>query len=183
MRVVLGLLGIFAIAGLSFVGGMQKELTVIGSLDVNRYMGLWYAVASIPTTFERNCAQGTTAEYTLLPNGQIEVTNTCYSAQGKPIVATGRAWIPNAGEPGKLKVSFVHFLGLWLFPGDYWILQLDPEYRYAVVGHPDYRYGWILSRTPTLPPDVLQGIYRSLAEQGYDPAVFVPIDQSIHESP
>lgn len=158
----------------------NKSPTVVDSVDVKRYMGLWYAVASIPTSFERRCAQGTTAEYTLLDNGRIEVVNTCYDAAGNAIRATGRAWIPNRKEPTKLKVSFVRFLGLWLFPGDYWIIELDPDYQFAVVGHPAYRYGWILSRTPTLPDATLAGIVARLEEQGYRFEDFRRIDQAIH---
>jgi apolipoprotein D and lipocalin family protein len=153
---------------------------VVGDVDVERYMGLWYAIASIPTSFERKCVQGTTAEYTLLENGRIRVVNVCYDAAGKPDRAVGRAWVPNPEAPTKLKVSFVRFLGFWLFPGDYWIIDLDADYRYAVVGHPSYRYGWILSRTPTLDSEILSGIVERLEAQGYDFADFRMIDQSIH---
>ncbi len=152
---------------------------VVDRLDVERYMGLWYAVASIPTSFERGCVRGTTAQYTLLANGQIEVLNTCYGADGKPQRAVGRAWAPDPQQPMKLKVSFVSFLGLWLFPGDYWVIDLDPDYRYAVVGHPSYRYGWILSRAPTLPEATLSGIITRLEAQGYRFEDFRRIDQSL----
>lgn len=153
---------------------------VVGEIDVARYMGLWYAIASIPTTFEKQCVEGTTAEYVLLENGRIEVTNTCYDADGNPDLAVGRAWTPNPKEPTKLKVSFVRFLGFWLFPGAYWIIDLDSDYQYAVVGHPSYRYGWILSRTPTLPQETMAGIVARLEAQGYDFQDFRMIDQSRH---
>jgi len=155
--------------------------TVVESLDVERYMGLWYAIASIPTTFERQCVAGTTAEYTLLDDGKIEVANTCLTEDGEPDRAVGRAWTPNPEEPTKLKVSFVRFLGFWLFPGAYWVIDLDPEYRFAVVGHPSYRYGWILSRTPTLDQETMDGIIERLEAQGYDYGTFRRIDQSVHE--
>jgi apolipoprotein D and lipocalin family protein len=180
MQVVAGLLAVFALAAMTFVGGLETGPTVVSDIDVDRYMGLWYAVASIPTTFEQACAQGTTAEYRLLPNGRIDVVNTCYQADGEPFQAVGRAWIPDKQQPTKLKVSFVRFLGLWLFAGDYWILELDSEYRYAVVGHPKQRYGWVLSRTPQLAEEVLTGIFERLTSNGYDPASFKLIDQSIH---
>ena len=153
---------------------------VVENLDVERYMGRWYAIASIPTSFEQQCVQGTTAEYRLLENGKIEVTNTCYDEKGTADVAVGRAWIPNAGEPTKLKVSFVRFLGFWFFPGAYWIIDLDSDYQYAVVGHPTYRYGWILSRTPTLDTETVGGIVDRLEAQGYNFGNFRMIDQSIH---
>ncbi len=167
--------------GLGVLGLADKKTpTVVDSVDVERYMGRWYAIASIPTSFERDCVAGTTAEYTLLENGQIQVVNTCYDADGKADRATGRAWIPNLKQPTKLKVSFVRFLGFWLFPGDYWIIDLDPDYQYAVVGHPSYKYGWILSRTPILPDATLAEIVARLEEQGYRFEDFRRIDQSIH---
>lgn len=168
-----------AAIGLSSVAGYAAP-TVVASIDVERYMGLWYSIASIPTSFERNCIQATTAEYTLLDNGQIKVTNTCYDADGNPDVAVGRAWVPDPDSPTKLKVSFVSFLGFWLFAGDYWIIDLAPDYGYAVVGHPSYKYGWILSRTPTLPDDTLAQIITRLEAQGYAFENFRVIDQSLH---
>jgi apolipoprotein D and lipocalin family protein len=182
MRILAGLLSLIVLAGISFVDVHMGEPNPVASVDVGRYMGLWYTIASIPTTFERNCAQGTTAHYELLENGRVVVTNTCYSSDGTPIRVVGRAWIPNKEEPSKLKVSFVNALGLWFFPGDYWILDLAPDYSYAVVGHPKLRYGWILSRTPTMPATVLEGIYVRLERQGYSRSAFVAIDQSMHGS-
>lgn len=180
MRIVVGLLAIFSIGAFGFMGRLADRPSVVSRVDVERYMGLWYALASIPTTFEKACVQGTTAEYHLLSDGRIEVTNTCLRDDGSEFRAVGRAWVPDSSDPAKLKVSFVQLLGMWLFPGDYWILELDPEYRFAVVGHPQRKYGWILSRSPTLPEETLDGIFDRLEAQGYQRADFRPIDQSIH---
>jgi apolipoprotein D and lipocalin family protein len=180
MRILVGLLAVFAIGAIGFTGRLADRPSVVGSVDVERYMGLWYAVASVPTTFERACVQGTTAEYRLLSDGRIEVTNTCFRDDGSPFRAVGRAWVPDPSDPAKLKVSFVQLLGLWLFPGDYWILELDPAYLFAVVGHPQRKYGWILSRSPTLPEETLNGIFSRLEGQGYRRTDFRLIDQSIH---
>jgi len=162
-------------------GAAEQQLQVVESLDVQRYVGKWYAIASIPTSFERQCIQGTTAEYTLLENGQVQVVNTCYDANGNLDVARGRAWIPDPQDPAKLQVSFVHFLWFWLFSAPYWVIDLAPDYSYAVVGHPTRQYGWILSRTPTLPEDVFSGIVTRLEQQGYRFENFRVIDQSMHE--
>jgi apolipoprotein D and lipocalin family protein len=155
-------------------------IQVVESVDPVRYMGLWYSIASIPTSFERNCIQGTTAEYTLLEDGRIQVVNTCYDAEGNPDVARGGAWVPDASKSSKLKVSFVRFLGIWWFGAPYWVIDLAPDYSYAVVGHPSRTYGWILSRTPTLPDEVLAGIVERLEAQGYQFSDFRIQDQSIN---
>jgi len=164
------------------VGAMaaNEPLRVVESVDAERYMGLWYAIASIPTTFERQCVQGTTAEYTLLESGKIQVVNTCYDEDGNVDVARGQAWIPDPAESSKLKVSFVRFLGIWWFGAPYWVIDLAPDYSYAVVGHPTRKYGWILSRTPTLPDDVFAGIVSRLELQGYDFESFRITDQTIN---
>ena len=153
---------------------------VVETVDLVSYMGLWYSIASIPTSFERRCVQGTTAEYFLLDDGTIEVVNSCYEADGSWNVTRGHAWIPDLAQPGKLRVSFVRFLGRWWFGAPYWVVDLAADYSYAAVGHPDRTYGWILSRTPTLPDDVLEGIFERLEAQGYRREDFRRIDQSIH---
>lgn len=182
MKLALGILSIITLAAVSFVNVRLDEPATVRDVDLERYVGLWYAVAHIPTTFEAGCAQGTTAYYALLPNGQVEVTNSCYDEQGVISRATARAWLPDASQPGRLKVSFVRLLGLWLFAADYWILDLATDYSYAVVGSPSGKFGWILSRSPSLAPDVLEGIYRRLEANGYTRDQFVTIDQSIHAS-
>ena len=174
-----GVIVMACIVGLTMLG-VHAQPTTVGSIDLQRYMGLWYAIASIPTSFEKQCIQGTTAEYTLLENGKVQVVNTCLDAAGNPDVARGRAWVPNPDRPTELKVSFVRFLGFWFFPGAYWVIELGEDYEYAVVGHPTYRYGWILSRTPTLSDDVFAEIVAKVEAQGYDFSTFRIIDQSIH---
>jgi len=171
---MLGCLGLCAAAA-------DAPLQVVDAVDAVQYMGLWYAVASIPTSFGKQCIQGTTAEYTLLENGTIQVVNTCYDAAGNPDVARGHAWIPDPTESAKLKVSFVRFLGLWWFGAPYWVIDLADDYSYAVVGHPSRKYGWILSRTPSLPDDVFAGIVQRLEAQGYRFEDFRIIDQSINQ--
>ena len=183
MQIVIGFIGVFAIAAFGFMADQPAAPpTVVEQVEIEQYMGTWYAVASIPTTFERDCVRGTTATYELLEDGKVRVTNTCTREDGTSFEAVGRAWIPNPDEPAKLKVSFVSLFGKWLFGGDYWILELDQDYRYAVVGHPKRRYGWILSRTPEIPEIQLQGIFDRLEEAGYNRVSFRRIDQTEPES-
>jgi lipocalin len=90
--------------------------------------------------------------------------------------------VPDPAQPSKLKVSFVRLLGLSFFSADYWILDLASDYSYAVVGNPSSSFGWILSRTPSLPDEVLAGIYLRLAASGYQKSQFVAIDQTMNLS-
>lgn len=139
-------------------------LRTVPHVDLARYMGTWYDIASFPQRFQKGCT-GTTATYTLRPDGTVEVLNRCAreSLDGKVTVAKGRAKVVDRASNAKLKVSF-----FWPFWGDYWVVDLGPDYEYAVVGHPNRNYLWILSRTPTMAPEVYAGILERLKAQRYD---------------
>ena len=150
----------------------DAEPTTVGSVDLARYAGLWYEVAKIPNRFQDQCVRGTTAEYSIREDRKIDVLNSCITESGEVDDAEGIAKIVDAETNAKLKVSFVSFLGWRPFWGDYWILGLGEDYEYAIVGSPDRKYGWVLSRTPELSAGVLAGIYEQLEAQGFDPADF-----------
>ena len=140
----------------------------VDELDIDRYLGKWYAIASIVKFFNKDCAWGNQAEYSLREDGRINVVNTCYTGDGKEKRVKGIAWVPDSSDPGKLKVSFVQFLGITFFAGDYWVIELGEDYDYAVIGDPKRSFGWILSRTPEMNQEQLDGIARRLESIGYD---------------
>jgi len=144
----------------------------VARVDLERYTGLWYEIAKIPNRFQKQCAGGTTASYTLRADGKIDVVNRCRNHDGDMTEARGVAEIVDKETRARLRVSFVSFLGFRPFWGDYWILALGESYEYAFVGTPDRKYGWILSRTPTLPPQTIQTIFDAVRAQGYDPDRF-----------
>lgn len=139
-------------------------LQTVPKVELQRYLGTWYEIASFPQSFQKGCT-ATTATYSLKAEGEIEVLNRCRldSLEGEEKVAKGRARVVDKDTNAKLEVSF--FGPFW---GDYWIIQLGDDYEYAVVGHPSRDYLWILSRTPTLEEAKLQGILEKLkTEQQY----------------
>lgn len=155
------------------------SLPVVGHVDLERYAGTWYEIAKLPNRFQKKCARDTQAHYVLLPNGEVAVTNSCTTHAGKRTAAKGIAWAPAPAAPAKLKVSFVPLLKhLHLFGGNYWILKLASDYSWVLVGSPDRKYLWILSRGKTLAPEI-QAMLRSYAE-GYGFAVeqLVPTPQT-----
>ena len=139
-------------------------LQTVAKVDLSRYTGTWFEIASYPQRFQEGCT-GTTATYTLRDDGEIGVVNRCRkgSLQGEEDSAEGRARVVDKTTNAKLEVTF-----FWPFWGDYWIIDLDPGYQWAVVGHPNRRYLWILSRQETLADEIMVGIRTRLQQQGYD---------------
>lgn len=141
-----------------------SPLTTAQSVDLNRYAGLWYEIARFPNGFEENC-EGVTAEYALRDDGMISVVNTCRkgAVDGKIKRAEGRARVVDETSNAKLEVSF--FGPFW---GDYWILDLAEDYSLSLVGEPEGRYLWVLSRTPTISDAVREEALSKLRSLGYN---------------
>ena len=147
-------------------------LAPVSRVDLARYAGIWYEIAKIPNRFQKQCARDTLAQYTLRPDGRIDVVNQCIKRNGSVDQARGIAKVVDAETGAKLKVSLVSLLGWRPFWGDYWIVGLDPNYRWAVVGAPNRKYGWILARSKTLDPDTLQTIATIIERNGYQRGSF-----------
>ena len=144
----------------------KSPLAVVDSVDLQRYLGKWYEIASYPAWFQKGCT-GSTAEYSLLPDGKIQVINRCRkgSLDGPLKESKGKAEVADTTTNAKLKVWF-----FWPFKGNYWIIELEQNYQWVVVGEPSRKYLWILSRTPTMDEAVYKGILERLPQKGYDPA-------------
>jgi apolipoprotein D and lipocalin family protein len=153
-------------------------LQSLPSLEVPPYMGTWYQVALFPNRFQSQCVSDTTATYRQLPDGSVEVTNRCRTADGRMDEAVGRARPIGALRgttlsPAQLEVSFLPGWIRWLPVGwgNYWVVQLAPDGRYAVVSESTRQYLWVLSRTPQLTPDDETAIRSRLIEQGFAAAL------------
>jgi len=140
-------------------------LQTVEKVDLERYVGEWYEIARYPNSFQKDCP-ASKATYTMLPSGKIEVLNECYDQDYQHVLRSvkGKARVVDQGANARLKVTF-----FWPFSGDYWIIDLGENYEYAVVGHPDRKYLWILSRTPEMPEELYGKISEGLKAQEYDP--------------
>ncbi len=146
----------------------ESVLTTVQSVNLEKYVGTWYEIAKIPNRFQSDCAKNTTATYSLNEDGTIKVVNRCFEEDGEVDEAEGIARIVDTLTNAKLEVSFVSFLGWRPFWGAYWIIGLDDNYQWAIVGHPERKYGWILSRTKSISEETQTEIFSILAEQGYN---------------
>jgi apolipoprotein D and lipocalin family protein len=171
------------VAATQFALAQEKpmpELKVVPSVDLQKYAGTWYEIARLPNKFQKDCAGDVTATYTLDEDG-IEVVNRCRKENGERTEAKGRARLADKNGPNtKLKVRFAPAILSWLpfVWGNYWIIDLATDYSYAVIGEPNRKYLWILSRTRTLDESTLKGILSRIREQGYDTGQLVMTNQS-----
>jgi apolipoprotein D and lipocalin family protein len=152
------------IAMFFFQKSNAQELQTVPEVDLQRYAGKWFEIASYPQSFQRGC-MCTTATYTLSEEGFVVVENRCNkgATDGPESYIKGKAFVTKNSGNAKLKVQF-----FWPFRGKYWIIDLAPDYSYAVVSHPSKKYLWILSRTPIMDETIYQGILQRLSLKGFD---------------
>lgn len=149
------------------------DTTVVKQLDINRYLGKWYEIARFDHRFERGLI-GVTATYSYRKDGKIKVVNSGYkkSFDGNLSEAIGKARIPNPYISSKLKVSF-----FWFFYGDYFVLELDDDYQWAVIGSSSDKYLWILSRRPQMYENLYNQLLKNLTNRGYDVTKLIKVKQ------
>lgn len=166
---------IFVLIGIALFGTAfsQEKPTVVSTVDIKRYSGTWYEIARLPNSFERKL-KCITATYTLRNDGKITVLNSGHyiSEPAKVSTASGVAWIPDKNAPGKLKVQF-----FWPFSGDYWIIELDKDYKYVLVGDPSYKYLWILCREKKMDEATYQMLLKKAVENGFDIKPLIKVEQ------
>lgn len=168
-------------AAMAFTAMAQPQsgpLQPLASLDVAGYMGTWYQVLWIPNRFQKQCVSDTVATYRDLGNGEVEVTNRCRAADGSFDSVTGIARPPTGVsriesgklQPARLEVSFLPTWLRWtgIGWGAYWVVDLPPDGRYAIVSEASREYLWVLSRQPALTPQDESTVRANLQSLGFD---------------
>ena len=150
----------------------QKMPSVVSSVDLSKYQGTWYEIARLPNFFEKKL-KCITAKYTLREDGKITVLNggNYITPPHKPSSSEGVAWMPDKNSPGKLKVQF-----FWPFSGDYWIMYLDKDYRYVLIGDPALKYLWILCREKQLEESIYKMLLQKAIDNGYDVTSIIRVE-------
>lgn len=173
----------FIVIGFVLIGNVfnsckiQKSMidnTVVNELDIKKYLGTWYEIARYDHSFERGL-EGVTANYSMRADGKIKVINSGYknSLDGKFSQAVGKAKIPDPiHDPAKIKVSFFLF-----FYGDYYVMELDKDYQWALIGSSSDKYLWILSRKPQMEKELYNELLERLKKRGYDVSKLIKVEQ------
>lgn len=144
-------------------------VTAVTQLNLNRYLGRWYEICRLPLRWEDETATDITANYSLNDNGTVRVDNRCFNKNDKPSGAIGEATLIDTSN-SRLKVTFLPKILRWIpfTRGDYWVLKLDPDYRMALVGTPNRKYLWVLSRAPAADQAALEEYLGEARHQGFD---------------
>jgi lipocalin len=158
----------------NFSGPATTSVKVVGYVDLTRYTGTWYEIARFPNSFEKGL-KCVSATYTLRDDGRITVLNKGHKVENPDVVkqSQGVAWIPDKTYPAKLKVRF-----FWPFSGNYWIIALDPSYRFVMVGDPSLKYLWILSRTKKIEETDYKQLLDKAKENGFDISKLMLVEQN-----
>lgn len=173
-RIALGM------AAVALLGGCAGKPGPVGNpavpqpaktVEIKRYLGKWFELARYEAPFQKDC-EGVTADYSLQDDGKIRVVNSC-TRDGKTNSADGKAKVVEGSGNAKLKVSF-----FGPFYGDYWILDRDEDYRWAIVGEPSGRYLWMLTREAQPDAATRALIEARVRELGYDWSLVRVTDQS-----
>jgi apolipoprotein D and lipocalin family protein len=172
LSVVVGFVTAFVLATSPQLVSAEETVRTVDTVDLARYAGEWFEVARLPNQFQRECVGDVRARYSRRPDGRLDVINSCRTEDGETTEARGVARVADEETSAKLEVRFapavLSFLPfVW---GDYWILGLADDYAWAVVGSPDRKYLWILSRTPALDDRAFERALDVASDNGFDVA-------------
>lgn len=158
----------------------SQPLPTVATVDLDRYAGQWFEISRLPMWFERNCVGDVTATYTRRSDDRVGVVNRCRTQDGF-ISARGIAEVPDPAHPGQLRVRFAPDWLAWIPAvwGDYWIIDLDPDYRWVMIGAPSRGYLWILARTPTLDQATTHRLKQKAAGLGFDIAPMINVTNTV----
>lgn len=152
----------------------KQPLQTVPHVDLPRYMGDWYVIANIPYFAEKGCFDSIES-YALRPDGDIDNWFTCRKKSFEAPLerkATALVKVHDRGTNADWRVRFFKVISV-----KYLVLDLDPAYQWAAVGHPSRRYGWVFARSKSLDEATYDGILKRLAAQGYDTSRFQKVPQ------
>lgn len=154
--------------------GMPKSVQPVTGFALDEYLGKWYEVARLDHSFERGLSK-VTAEYSLKDDGGVLVLNRGFSeSENEWKEVEGKAYFVNSDSEGYLKVSF-----FGPFYGSYVVFELDREnYQYAFVSGPSTKYLWLLSRSPSVKPEVLDKFIEMSKARGFDTASLIYVQHN-----
>ncbi len=160
------------ICALNLFAQDSLQVKTVDSVVIQKYMGRWYEISKIPNFFQDHCKKNVTATYTINDEGDIIVLNECINFDDEIDDSEGIARVADKKTNSKLEVCFVSLFGWNIIWGDYWIIELDDDYKFVAIATPSRKYGWILSRTKTMKEEDLKKCYQAFERNGFDISEF-----------
>ena len=173
----LSLLVLATVAGCSSTG--MAPIRTVPHVDLARFMGEWYVIASIPTFLERD-AWNAVESYRLLDDGRVATTFS-FNAGGPG--GERRTYHPTGFVRDRTSNAVWGMRFIWPVKADFRIVYVDAGYRHTIIGRNKRDYVWIMARTPQIPPAEMQRLISIVAEQGYDTAKLRPVPQHWPDHP
>ena len=163
-------LGLAALSLPALAADSQQPLQTIERLDLQRYLGTWHEIARTPNWFQQKCVGESRAEYSLNPGATLRVVNRCRLGDGSTNEAIGEARRVGAADSAQLLVRFAPAWLSWLpmVWGDYWVIDLDPDYQLVAVSEPKREYLWVLARQPRVDEQAYQALLQRLQHKGFE---------------
>jgi apolipoprotein D and lipocalin family protein len=169
VKQVLGLVAALMLAGMA----AGQSVSAVPKLDMNKLMGSWYEVARLPDKLEKHCVSEGMVLYALgdKPN-RFQMVTSCAMKDGIPNAWNASGKAANKRGDGQMKVTYV-----WPFSAKYWVLATGPEFEWVLVGSPNHKALWVLSRTAAMKPEVLAEIQGKAAAEGFNMAKLMMVSQ------
>ena len=151
-----------------------QAVTAVPKLDLNRFSGVWYEVARLPNKRQKRCAGNVQMLFALGDKANhIQLVKSCKTKAGYTDANNVDGKTQDKDGDGKLK------LGFWVFGRKYWVLAIEPDYQWSIVGSPNHKDLWIYSRKPGLTPEIMTEVRSKAASQGFAPDKLVMTMQGI----
>ncbi len=164
--------GGFMSLGLLFQPALGQTVTAVPKLDLKQFMGTWHEVARYPNKAEKQCVSDAVQLFAeRYKANQFTIVSNCQTTTGPSDASNHNGKADKSGN-GMLKVTTI-----WPFSRKLWVLALEPNYEWALVGSPNHKSLWILSRTAVMKPEVLAEIEAKAAAEGFDTSKLIPFPQ------
>ena len=160
MRLQLAVLVTLSILLLGCQGGDNME--AVKDLDLDRFMGDWHVIANIPTFIEKNTTNNLES-YSLRDDGNVDITFTVTTEAGERKSYSATGFVLDQNQPSRWRVQF-----FWPVKFPFYVIELDEEYSYTVIGLPNRKYVWVMAREPQMDPVIYQDILARLSDIGYN---------------
>ena len=151
-----------------------QTVSAVPSLDLPKFTGNWYEIARLPTKRDKSCDHDSVVLIALGDKkDSLQLVIACQTKKGFTQVRNVDGKPEDKTSDGKLKVTTI-----WPFTRKYWVLAVDPNYDWALVGSPNHKELWVLARALTMDAPLLATIEGKASAEGFDTGKLISTPQT-----